>query len=221
MNEYELMYVISPRLMVEEIDSTIERIQGLIEDAGGEILLTDNWGRRRLAYPIKHHFEGTYVLTHMTLPPDRVAGFERAMHLNEQILRHLVVRGIVPGYDGPPEEELVYARRGTSRPAPGRSPAADGPVAAEATEAADAPEAAEAADEPATTNAPEATEVVAEAPEAAEAAEASEPAEVEAPAEAAEPADAAETPEAAEGPDPEGDAETPEAAEAPAAASAE
>ncbi|MYI82587.1 MAG: 30S ribosomal protein S6, partial [Chloroflexi bacterium] len=51
MNEYELMYVISPRLMVEEIDSTIERIQGLVEDAGGEILLTDNWGRRRLAYP--------------------------------------------------------------------------------------------------------------------------------------------------------------------------
>lgn len=215
MNEYELMYVISPRLMVEEIDSTIERIGGLIEDAGGEILMTDNWGRRRLAYPIKHHFEGTYVLTHMTLPPDRVAGFERAMHLNEQILRHLVVRGIVPGYDGPPEEELVYARRGTSRPAPGRSPAADGPVAAEAAEAA---EAADAADELATTDAPEATEVVADAPDAAEAAEASEPAEAEAPAEAADSADATETPEVAEGPDPDGDAE---AAEAPAAASAE
>ena len=52
------MYVISPRLMVEEADATIERIQGLVEDTGGEILMTDNWGRRRLAYPIKHHFEG-------------------------------------------------------------------------------------------------------------------------------------------------------------------
>ena len=101
------MYVISPRLMVEEADSTIERINGLIQDAGGEVLLTDNWGRRRLAYPIKHHFEGTYVLTHMTLPPSRVAGFERELHINESILRHLVIRGIVPGYEGPPEEELV------------------------------------------------------------------------------------------------------------------
>ncbi len=193
MNEYELMYVISPRLMVEEIDSTIERVQGLVEDAGGEILMTDNWGRRRLAYPIKHHFEGTYVLSHMTLPPDRVAGFERAMHLNEQILRHLVVRGIVPGYDGPPEEELVYARRGTSRPAPSRSPAEDAPAAAEATEAADAPEAAEAAD------APEATEA-ADSPEAAEAADSPEAAEAADAPEASEPSEAAETPEVAEAP---------------------
>ena len=174
MNEYELMYVISPRLMVEEIDSTIERIGGLVEAAGGEILMTDNWGRRRLAYPIKHHFEGTYVLTHMTLPPDRFAGFERAMHLNEHILRHLVVRGIVPGYDGPPEEELVYARRGTSRPAPSRAPAGDAP------EAADEPAAAEAGEAP------------------ADAGPAEPPA--DAAPEAAAPAEAAETPGAAEAP---------------------
>ena len=178
MNEYELMYVISPRLMVEEIDSTIERVGGLVEAAGGEILMTDNWGRRRLAYPIKHHFEGTYVLTHMTLPPDGVAGFERAMHLNEHILRHLVVRGIVPGYDGPPEEELVYARRGTSRPAPSRAPAEDAQAAADEPEAAEAPAEAEPTEAPADASA-------AEAPEAAE---------------AAAPAEAAETPEEAEAP---------------------
>lgn len=184
MNEYELMYVISPRLMVEEIDSTIERIGELVEAAGGEILMTDNWGRRRLAYPIKHHFEGTYVLTHMTLPPDRVAGFERAMHLNEHILRHLVVRGIVPGYDGPPEEELVYARRGTSRPAPSRAPADDAPAPADEPGAADEPAAAEAAEAPAEAG-------PAEPPADAGAAVAPE---------AAAPAEAAETPEAAEAP---------------------
>ena len=140
MNEYELMYVISPRLMVEEADATIERIQGLVEDTGGEILMTDNWGRRRLAYPIKHHFEGTYVLTHMTLPPDRVAGLERALQLNEHILRHLVIRGLVPGYDGPPEEEVMYARRATSRPAPrAEEPAGDAPPPEAAEAAAAAP----------------------------------------------------------------------------------
>ena len=149
MNEYELMYVISPRLMVEEADSTIERINGLIQDAGGEVLMTDNWGRRRLAYPIKHHFEGTYVLTHMTLAPDQVAGFERALHLNESILRHLVVRGIVPGYDGPPEEELVYARRASTRPAPPRETEPEPPVdEAEAEAPADAPAAEAPADAP-------------------------------------------------------------------------
>ena len=155
MNEYELMCVISPRLMVEEADATIERIQGLIEDTGGEILMTDNWGRRRLAYPIKHHFEGTYVLTHITMPPDRIAGFERALNINENILRHLLIRGIIPGYDGPPEEEVMYQRRASSRMAPPRDdapPPEDEPEAAEASAVeqqaaaapAVAPEAAEA-----------------------------------------------------------------------------
>ena len=149
------MYVISPRLMVEEADATIERIQGLIEDTGGEILMTDNWGRRRLAYPIKHHFEGTYVLTHITMPPDRIAGFERALNINENILRHLLIRGIIPGYDGPPEEEVMYQRRASSRMAPPRDdapPPEDEPEAAEASAVepqaaaapAVAPEAAEA-----------------------------------------------------------------------------
>ena len=144
MNEYELIYVISPRLMVEEADATIERIQGLIEDTGGEILMTDNWGRRRLAYPIKHHFEGTYVLTHITMPPDRIAGFERALNINENVLRHLLVRGIIPGYDGPPEEEVMYQRRASSRPPPrdDTPPPEAGPEAAEAP--AVEPEAAEA-----------------------------------------------------------------------------
>ena len=155
MNEYELIYVISPRLMVEEADATIERIQGLVEDTGGEILMTDNWGRRRLAYPIKHHFEGTYVLTHITMPPDRIAGFERALNINENVLRHLLVRGIIPGYDGPPEEEVMYQRRASSRPAPPRD---------DAPPPEDEPEAAEAAG-----GEPQAAEAPAAAPEAAEA----------------------------------------------------
>ena len=165
MNEYELIYVISPRLMVEEADATIERIQGLIEDTGGEILMTDNWGRRRLAYPIKHHFEGTYVLTHITMPPDRIAGFERALNINENVLRHLLVRGIIPGYDGPPEEEVMYQRRASSRPPPSRDdtpPPEAGPEAAEAP--AVEPEAAEAS-----AVEPEAAEASAVEPEAAEA----------------------------------------------------
>ena len=176
------MYVISPRLMVEEADATIRRVQGLVEDTGGEILMTDNWGRRRLAYPIKHHFEGTYVLTHITMPGDRIAGFERALHINENILRHLLVRGLVPGYDGPPEEEVMYQRRATSRQAPPRAEAPPVEAAPETAEAPAAePEAAEApVAEPETAEAPAAEPEAAEAP-AAEA-PAAEPEAAEAPA---------------------------------------
>lgn len=111
LNEYELLYVVSPRLAADEVDAAVGGIQGLIESAGGEVLLTDNWGRRRLAYPIKHHFEGTYVLKHLKLSPERIAEFESALHLNEDILRHLLTRGIIPDYQGPPDQELIEARR--------------------------------------------------------------------------------------------------------------
>ena len=139
MNEYELLYVVSPRLTAEEAEGTAGRVRGLVENSGGEVLLADNWGRRRLAYPIGPHFEGTYVLKHLRLPPGAVAEFERALHISEDILRHLLVRGIVPDYGGPPEEEISGPRRETRRgpraaPPPEPSPAPDDAPAAAAPE---------------------------------------------------------------------------------------
>lgn len=62
MNEYELMYVLHPRLNEEEIEAAIERISALVTGPGGEIITVDRWGRRRLAYPIDRNLEGFYVL---------------------------------------------------------------------------------------------------------------------------------------------------------------
>lgn len=167
MNEYELLYVISPRLSAEDAEDTVGRIGALIEDAGGSISMVDRWGRRRLAYPIRGHYEGSYVLTHLRMPGERAAEFERALHINEGILRHLLVRGVIPGYDGPPEQEADLRRSAPrpprdERPAPAAPPpdgeappaagaAPDGAAASEtapAAEAAPAP-APEAAPEPA------------------------------------------------------------------------
>ena len=229
MNEYELLYVISPRLSADEVDATVERVGALIEGSGGSISMVDNWGRRRLAYPIRQHFEGAYVLTHCTLDGARVAEIERALQLNENVLRHLLVRGIIPGYDGPPEQDVVETRR------PAFRPAAEEPVPADAEASADgepAPDgvAVEATAEPAAepdavaaeANAPAdgepapdggAAEAVAEPP-----AEPDEAADAEAPADEAPAPDdgAAEvTAEPAAEPDEAADAEAP-ADEAPA-----
>lgn len=211
MNEYELLYVISPRLSAEDVDAMVERIGGLIEGVGGSVSMVDNWGRRRLAYPIRHHFEGTYVLSYVSIPGERAAEFERALNINEDILRHLLISGVIPGYEGPPEQEVDMRR-----PAGGRS-FADRPPAETSGDAppADAPPAdappADApveGDEAAPADAP-----VAEAPSAETEAPAPEAptAETEAPAEPAE-APAAEAPSAeteapaAEAPAPETEA---------------
>ena len=201
MNEYELLYVISPRLSADDVDGMVERVGALIEGAGGSISMVDNWGRRRLAYPIRHHFEGTYVLTYLNMPGERAAEFERALNINEDILRHLLLAGVIPGYQGPPEQEVDMRRTTGGRPSFGDRPPAE-PAADEAR-----------ADAPAETEAPAAEGAPAEGA----------PAEAEAPVAEAAPAEAAaapaEAPAAEAAPAPAVEAEAP-AAEAEAAAEA-
>ena len=223
MNEYELLYVISPRLSAEDVDAMVERVGALIEDGGGSVSMVDNWGRRRLAYPIRHHFEGTYVLTHLNMPGDRTAEFERTLNINEDILRHLLISGVIPGYEGPPEQEVDMRR-----PAGGRTSFADRPPADAPAEDAPAGETTEGGEAPAGEAPPEAGDAPATT-EAADAPTADAPtAEAEAPAEAVDtpaaeaPASGAETPpDAADAPAVEAEAapaEADEPAEAPPAA---
>ena len=91
MNKYEAMYVITPELEDEAVKGIIEKYTGIITANGGEIDKVDEWGRRRLAYPINYKTEGYYVLTTFAaseLPRE----LERNLNNDEGILRFLVVR---------------------------------------------------------------------------------------------------------------------------------
>ena len=121
MNDYEMVYIVSPRLSSEEAERATAWVDGLIRNGGGELLSTDVWGRRRLAYPIKHQFEGTYVYSTFRLEPQATRRIESELSLSENVLRHLMVRGIVEG--GKPEAQsarVMAAGRQTAvaRPQP-------------------------------------------------------------------------------------------------------
>ncbi len=178
MTDYELMYILHPRLTAEEIEQAVERITGLITGAGGEIVSVDQWGRRRLAYPIDRNLEGYYVLTTYNADPSTGGPLEAQLNLSADVLRHLLIRGIIP-YEGPPREERP-ADRGAREPA-SAPPAAAAEGGASEAPTVSAPAEGEAASAPAAA-------AVAE-PEAAPAAEAeatpSEQPEAVAPAEAA------------------------------------
>ena len=125
MNEYELMYVLHPRLTPEEIETSVERISALVTDRGGEILSVDQWGRRRLAYPIDRNLEGFYVLSTFSADPDVCGPVETQLNLSEDVLRHLLIRGIIP-YDEPPRDERVQVERErSSRRSEDRPPRVD------------------------------------------------------------------------------------------------
>jgi len=82
----------------EELIETSEAISGYVTAAGGRILRTSNespWGRRRLAYPIRHESadlrDGFYTLYHFEIEPKRLEDIEREIRLNERIIRHLLL----------------------------------------------------------------------------------------------------------------------------------
>ena len=92
MRDYELVVVLSPSLGDEGFPASIERISGVIQGNGGEIKNVDQWGRRRLAYPIKRNLEGYYAVTKFAAEPTAIRPLEANLDLAEDVLRHLVIK---------------------------------------------------------------------------------------------------------------------------------
>jgi small subunit ribosomal protein S6 len=91
LREYEIVYVIRPDLSEEDRSTKIERIHSLISENGGEIGKVEDWGKRVLAYEIKHNTEGYYGLAEFRLPPDSVRTVEDRLNIDEEILRYQIV----------------------------------------------------------------------------------------------------------------------------------
>jgi small subunit ribosomal protein S6 len=88
---YEIVYVIKPDLADEERVSKIERIHGLIKENGGELEKIEDWGKRILAYEIRHYTEGYYGFTTFQLPESAVKPLQERLNLDEEILRYQIV----------------------------------------------------------------------------------------------------------------------------------
>lgn len=92
MNSYELIYIIQPKLDEDGVNGVNERVTQAIAGQEGQVVSTEKWGQRKLAYPIQNHFMGNYVLHNVEMPPGGVTEVERVMRLHEDIIRFLVVR---------------------------------------------------------------------------------------------------------------------------------
>lgn len=92
MRNYEVVYIFDSTLEEPQINEKLERFHALIAgDDGGEIQAVDHWGRRPLAYPIEDRENGYYVVVHAGTTSERLPEFERALQLDEGVLRYLVV----------------------------------------------------------------------------------------------------------------------------------
>ena len=92
MNQYEVLYVIDSALDDEAIHASINKFKGIVESNSAEVVAVDEWGTRKLAYPIDYKNEGFYVLMTFNSAPEFPKELERNLKNDEQILRYMVTR---------------------------------------------------------------------------------------------------------------------------------
>ena len=92
MRTYETVFIARPDLEEEGLDALVERQKQVLTDNGAEIIKVEPMGLRRLAYPIKTHVRGHYVLIHAGMELSAIQELERSLKLSEDVLRYLVVR---------------------------------------------------------------------------------------------------------------------------------
>ncbi|MDP2726818.1 MAG: 30S ribosomal protein S6 [Dehalococcoidia bacterium] len=103
MREYELVYIISPRVEEESLAGVVEKVNQFIANRGGQVDSVDSWGKRRLAYPIGAFREGAYFLARFKLDQAQASDLENSLRTTEEIIRHLVVR-LEPGQARRPQQ---------------------------------------------------------------------------------------------------------------------
>jgi small subunit ribosomal protein S6 len=90
--DYELGFILNPEVSEEQTGAILERIEKIVKNYDGQVVKVNQWGRRRLAYPIEHHRDGYYVFIDMILTPETVLELDRNLKVSEEVMRHIVKR---------------------------------------------------------------------------------------------------------------------------------
>jgi small subunit ribosomal protein S6 len=90
--KYELVYVVSPDATDDQVADLHTQVDAIVQRMGGQIEKSDNWGRRKLAYEIGRHKEGTYVLEVINGNGDLMKEIDRRLRVTDLVIRHLTVR---------------------------------------------------------------------------------------------------------------------------------
>jgi len=112
LRDYEVLYIVRADLDDDKVQEVVKRVNTLIERSGGVAERTNLWGKRKLAYEVKHQKEGSYVLQDFRIGPDRIPELEAALKITEEVLRHLIVRkpekaAPAPAVAPPPAEVVL------------------------------------------------------------------------------------------------------------------
>lgn len=141
--DYELGFILNPEVNEDEARTILDRVEQIVATYGGQVVKVNQWGRRRLAYPIERHRDGNYVFIDMILTPETVTELERTLKVSEVVLRHMVTKRDPKAVQKEREERAEREARAVAAAA---AAASEAEAAAAASAVAEAPaETAEAA----------------------------------------------------------------------------
>jgi len=91
-NQYETVFILTPVLSESQVKEAVEKFRNFIRENGGEIIWEEDWGLKKLAYPIQHKKNGYYHLIEFTFEPDQINRLDLELKRDERVIRHLIVK---------------------------------------------------------------------------------------------------------------------------------
>ena len=91
MNTYESIFILRSTLNDEDVQKTVNKIEGIVKQ-GGELITTENWGKKRLAYEVMKEKKGIYVLLRFRAKGNLVAEIERNYRIDDNVIKFLTVK---------------------------------------------------------------------------------------------------------------------------------
>lgn len=92
LRKYEVMYILKPDIDEEVYAQKVSKFEGLVTEDGGTVEDLEEWGKRTLAYEIKHYDQGYYVLMSFTYDPRKINALDEQFKMDSAVLRHQIVR---------------------------------------------------------------------------------------------------------------------------------
>ncbi|HEU4914733.1 MAG TPA: 30S ribosomal protein S6 [Candidatus Saccharimonadales bacterium] len=91
MSQYEIAVLYHPDLEID-LEKATSRVEKIFTDNGGKVVNADNWGKRKLAYPIKKNEHAVYVFYTLELPAQSVRKIESTLNITDEVVRFLITR---------------------------------------------------------------------------------------------------------------------------------
>lgn len=91
-NQYETVFILTPVLSEQQMTETVEKFKALLTEKGAELLNEENWGMKKMAYPIQKKSTGFYTLLEFKAEPEVIERLEVAYRRDERVLRYLTVK---------------------------------------------------------------------------------------------------------------------------------